>query len=281
MSLQTLLCVTVLLYKLTGCLSIMGGRDAQRGVWPWMVHLELRDTRNSSIAYCGGSMVSVQWVLSSSSCFSGRSGPALPERSFACVGELSLLEPSGRKVKLKRVVLHPDYRDDGDIVYNDIALVQLQEAVSFSDTVQPVLLPSPRDQFSPHAECWLTGWGHLEEFTPLGGKKTLQEVQVSLIDEATCRQKYPDKPDSMMCAGDLRGGKDSCTGDAGAPLVCVLAGEVERRFVQVGIVSFGDGCGRVGIPAFYTHVFHHTQFIRDTIQEAECNNLPPSEACFL
>ncbi|XP_062382619.1 brain-specific serine protease 4-like [Sardina pilchardus] len=190
------------------------------------------------------------------------------------------MEPSGRKVKLKRVVPHPDYRD-GDIVYNDIALVQLQEAVSFSDTVQPVLLPSPRDQFSPHTECWITGWGDVAEGTPLGGKKTLQEVQVSLTDEAACRQKYPKKTDSMMCAGDLRGGKDSCMGDRGAPLVCVLAGEVERRFVQVGIVSFGEGCGHVGEPAVHTHVLRYTQFIRDTIQEAECNDLPPSEACFL
>ncbi|XP_062382613.1 tryptase-2-like [Sardina pilchardus] len=280
MSLQTLLCVTVLLCKFTGCLSIVGGRDAQRGAWPWMVLLE---THSEGGRYwtCGGSLVSDQWVLTSAYCLHDISGPAvLLERSFARVGELSLKESSGRKVKLKRAVAHPDYRDDGGIINNDIALVQLQEAVSFSDTVQPVLLPSPRDQFSPHTECWVTGWGQVADGKELGGMKTLQELQVSLIDEATCGQKYPNKTDSTMCAGDLRGGKGSCRDDHGGPLVCILAGEVERRFVLVGIVSIVN-CGDVGVPTLYEDVFRHTQFIRDTIQEAECNDLPPSEACFL
>ncbi|XP_062382259.1 serine protease 33-like [Sardina pilchardus] len=273
MSLQTLLCVTVLLCKFTGCLSIVGGRDAQKGAWPWMVLMETHSEDGRSWR-CGGSLVSDQWVLTSAICLRG---PVLPERSFARVGELSLMESSGRKVKLKRVVPHPDFRG---YYTNDIGLVQLQEAVSFSDTVQPVLLPSPRDQFSPHTECWITGWGRVALDKPLGGKKTLQEVQVSLIDEA-CHRILRNKPDSTMCAGDLRGGKGSCVGDYGGPLVCVLAGEVERRFVLVGIISLDSGCGRVGWPTVYEDVLHHTQFIRDTIQEAECNDLPPSEACFL
>ncbi|XP_041939904.1 serine protease 27-like [Alosa sapidissima] len=277
MNLQTLLYVMVLLCKLTGCLSIVGGRDAHRGAWPWMVHLGMHSKHDKTI--CGGSLVSDQWVLSASSCLKEFIDL---ERWFAWVGELSLREPSGRLVKLKRVVQHSDYRWDetNHSLYNDIALVQLQEAVSFSDTVKPVILPSPRDVFSPDTECWVTGWGDVAEGTPLGGKQTLQEVQVSLVDDATCRRIYPETTDRMLCAGDPRGGKDSCQSDSGAPLVCVLAGE-ERRFVQVGIVSFGQGCARVGLPGVYTHVLSYTQFIRDIIQETECNDLPPFEACFL
>src|SRR4029434_7857259 len=66
------------------------------------------------------------------------------ERSFGRVGELSLKEPSGTVVKLKRVVEHPDNKD----LNNDITLVQLQEAVPFSDTVEPVVLPSHSHVFS-------------------------------------------------------------------------------------------------------------------------------------
>ncbi|XP_041958514.1 testisin-like [Alosa sapidissima] len=182
--------------------------------------------------------------------------------------------------KLKQVVLHPDFRTISGRFTNNIALVQLQEAVSFIDTMKPMLLPSPRDVFSTDTECWVTGWGNVAVGRPLGGNQTLQELQVSLVDDATCHQINPFHTDSQLCAGDLREGKSACSGDGGAPLVCVLAGDAERRFVQVGLVSFW-GCDRRENGDIYTNVLHFTQFIRDTIEEAECNNLPPFEACFL
>ncbi|XP_048089666.1 brain-specific serine protease 4-like isoform X1 [Alosa alosa] len=120
----------------------------------------------------------------------------------------SLKEPSGRLVRLKWV-LHPEYRNNRGIS-NNIALVQLQEAVCFSDTVKPVVLSSPRDQFSEDTECWLTGWGHITLGWPLGGNQTLQEVQVSLFDDATCRQIYPWMTDRELCAGDRKGLKGAC-----------------------------------------------------------------------
>ncbi|KAG5263211.1 hypothetical protein AALO_G00283820 [Alosa alosa] len=168
----------------------------------------------------------------------------MSQRSFARVGELSLKEPSGTLVKLKRVVVHPDYsyQEKEGMIYNDMALVQLQDTVSFSHMVKPVDLPSPRDIRSD-AECWVTGWGHVAENKPLGGKETLQEVRVSLVDDITCRRLFPKMTDGMTCAGDLNGGKDACQNDSGGPLVCVPAGDEKRRFVQVGIVSFGKGCG--------------------------------------
>ena len=68
-------------------------------------------------------------------------------------------------------------------------------------------------------------------------------------------------------------------GDYGGPLVCRPAGEVERRFVQVGILSDGWGCG-LRVAALYTRVYDHLQFIQDTIMESECHNWPQFEACF-
>lgn len=51
-----------------------------------------------------------------------------------------------------------------------------------------------------------------------------------------------------MLLGNLEGGRDSCTGDSGGPAV-------RNNSVLIGIVSFGYGCARVGVPSFYTNVY--------------------------
>jgi secreted trypsin-like serine protease len=63
----------------------------------------------------------------------------------------------------------------------------------------------------------------------------------------------------MLCAGDLsNGGEDSCQGDSGGPLFVPDGGS---GWVQVGIVSFGIGCGRRDFPGVYTRVARYQNWI--------------------
>jgi secreted trypsin-like serine protease len=54
---------------------------------------------------------------------------------------------------------------------------------------------------------------------------------------------------SILCAGSFL--KDGCIGDGGSPLICsgILN---DSRFYQLGIVSFGIGCGRIDTPGVYS-----------------------------
>merc|ERR1712073_131284 len=54
--------------------------------------------------------------------------------------------------------------------------------------------------------------------------------------------------DTMMCAG--KQGKDSCSGDSGGPFVAPVGDHWE----QIGVVSWGIGCGKQHYPGVYTRV---------------------------
>jgi secreted trypsin-like serine protease len=61
----------------------------------------------------------------------------------------------------------------------------------------------------------------------------------------------------MICAGKER--MDSCQGDSGGPLFLVNHGFPST---QVGIVSWGIGCGTDGYPGVYTQTSFYVDWIK-------------------
>ena len=55
----------------------------------------------------------------------------------------------------------------------------------------------------------------------------------------------------MLCAGYTSGGTDTCQGDSGGPM---FRRDAKAPGVEVGIVSWGDGCARPNKPGVYARV---------------------------
>ncbi|XP_026214606.1 tryptase-2-like [Anabas testudineus] len=233
---------------------IIGGQDAPKGRWPWMVHLNITSDGVNRWR-CGGTILNDQWVLTAAHCFDKNLNPNY-RRSMVWAGSNVLQKGFHQYMGIRTVVMHSQYGKQGNSYVNDIALVQLTKSLKLSDDVKVVKLPSNSDIFSPSSECWIIGWGNTDNDVPLKAPETLQERKINIVD---CN---PGLSSDLLCAGGNKG--DACEGDYGGPLVCLKAG----AYMQVGIMSYGspEDCGAPGRLGVYTQVSKYEHFINGYIR---------------
>ncbi|EOB01127.1 Enteropeptidase, partial [Anas platyrhynchos] len=234
---------------------IVGGSDARREAWPWVVSLHF-----NSMHLCGASLVSEEWLVTAAHCVYGRH--LQPSKWKAVLGlhdQLNMTHPSTVVRYINQIIINPHYNKLTKD--SDIALMHLQYKVQYTDYIQPVCLPEKNQQFLPGTSCFIAGWGD----TTSGGSSSniLQEAEVPLILNDKCQQWMPEYSitENMICAGYDTGGIDSCQGDSGGPLMF----EDGNKWVLVGVTSFGYKCALPERPGVYTRVTMFVDWIQNTI----------------
>nr|XP_032835331.1 transmembrane protease serine 9-like isoform X1 [Petromyzon marinus] len=210
---------------------------------PWLAYI------TSDVTDCFATLISRWWLLTAAHCFS-RPMDNTTQRS---IGFLQARESRD----IVRIVFHPKSQE-GSLDY-DIALVQMNQPVSFSEHLMPVCLPEAIQ--------------HL----PLAGKMcfidddptfdiTYFKVFVRIVNQTSCASAFYGEAltSRMMCGLPTYGYYMDCmrTYLQAPPLMCL--GE-DGQFYLTGLASWNSRCETVPSLGVFSRLDKFLPFIEETI----------------
>ena len=251
---------------------IVGGKESVPMSWPWAVQIQFKSPRTGNFTHiCGGTIINEWYVLTAAHCCL-----SLNPRDFKLKVGAYRLKDKGDIKDVDKITVHEGYSTSRH--QNDIALFKLKSKISWRPGVSPVCLPSLDMQRLDLTgrKSMLIGWGT----TSFGGKVSneLREVDVPIVTNSKCSEANDhifsgsDRiSEKQICAGYDEGGKDTCQGDSGGPLLVPF----NDRWVQMGIVSYGNGCAKPRFPGVYTRVSYFIPWIAFNIRKEFPKNPEP------
>ncbi|MFF4833206.1 S1 family peptidase [Streptomyces sp. NPDC001315] len=228
---------------------VVGGFPVDVSSSPWTVALSSRDRFGGTRAgqFCGGVAIGPTTVLTAAHCLGEEVLGAPPDRASdlkVIAGRTDLVSAQGKEIAVRDTWVNPNYDTFSNA--GDFAVLTLAGPLPRGSAIGMAAAGDP--VYGPGTTATVYGWG---DITGVGDyARSLRAARVHVLPDALCERAYRDGVDgsyhtaTMLCAGEVSGGRDACQGDSGGPLVA------EGKLI--GLVSWGSGCGERGSPGVYT-----------------------------
>lgn len=224
---------------------------------------------------CAGVIIDKRWVLTAAHCKMGINN--------ILAGQIDLRKKTSddQLFRVSNRIIHPKSKkirhSNFSPVHYDFQLLRLKNDLDLTKSnigkIPLATKEDARDYLISGELFKVIGWG-ATKLSGYGSSKVLNELEVPFINyiKSNHRDAYAGviDPESMLTAGYMEGGKDSCHGDSGGPLFKMINGE-NKLF---GIVSGGKACAQKNKPGVYSKVPSILNWIKETIQsEYTCRDI--------
>ncbi|XP_056143060.1 complement component 1, r subcomponent [Lampris incognitus] len=252
--------------QITGIQRILGGETAPANSIPWQVMLTVNGGRG------GGIVIGDRWIMTAAHVLTNSEGNLVEKGAVKVymgnnnVNELLKHEPAN----IASLHVHPKYSNYD----NDIALIKLQQPLTFHEALMPICLPAEGAEYTTNIVGMVSGFGMTLVKNQMLITNKLKYVRIPIVDQGTCsdsvieakkayRELRSDLTANMFCVGVPEAGTDSCQGDSGS----AFALSTDGKFWVAGIVSWGVGCGVSGRYGVYTKVGNYVEWINKIKQD--------------
>jgi len=238
---------------------IVGGVETEVNEYPWQVGMVSTGTTR---IWCGGSLISDQWVMTAAHCVIDEASPSGIEVLLGEHDKTSTTESDMVRMGVSEIINHASYV--ASTTDYDFALLKLSEPIVFAEHphIRPICMPVDDSKDYADYIATVTGWGTLEFMGSSPDK--LMEVDVKVHSHQSCQNDFNYASykitDQMVCASaeDGQGGKDSCQGDSGGPMVTKEDSSdgqtAGQNYELIGVVSWGWGCANADEPGVYSRM---------------------------
>ncbi|XP_061383057.1 chymotrypsin-like elastase family member 2A isoform X1 [Danaus plexippus] len=226
---------------------MVNGANTKPGDWPWHVAI-YKQERNIIKYICGGTLVSKNFVLTAAHCVSVRGSALLPDTISVVLGKYNLFggDFGSEEKEVHKIIIHQKF--EHRTLNNDIALIELNTEVTFSDYIQPSCLwykKAIKKLPSNQIMGTVVGWGFDNSGTL---SRTLKQAKMPIVSDNVCIRSKPLFYANILngnkfCAG-FHNGTSACNGDSGGALVVFVPDTAEDNDIRAegtwhvkGIVS--------------------------------------------